>query len=118
MPVERVHAHPAVRQDVGQVALQRGPLVYCLEGVDNPFPLDRLLVPSAAALTAQHQPQLLGGISVVSGPAVLEDEADWRGRLYRESSARLLPVTFRAVPYYAWDHRAAGEMRVYVRDAE
>ena len=46
MPIERVYAHPAVRQAAGCVALQRGPIVYCLEGVDNPFPLHRLVLPA------------------------------------------------------------------------
>ena len=45
MPVERVRAHPEVRQDVGRIALMRGPLVYCLEGADNPISLNRVSVP-------------------------------------------------------------------------
>ena len=46
MPAERIYAHPAVRMDVGRVALKRGPLVYCVEEVDNPGgPVQRLKLP-------------------------------------------------------------------------
>jgi DUF1680 family protein len=114
MPVERVRAHPAVRQDVGQTALQRGPLVYCLEGVDNPFPLHRLVVPPTAVLAASFEPDLLGGVMVVEGPAQVMDDADWTGTLYRPRPSQRTPARIRAVPYYAWDHRAAGEMRVWL----
>jgi DUF1680 family protein len=118
MPVERVRAHPAVRQDAGLVALQRGPLVYCLEGVDNPWPLHRVALPTAAELTAKHEPELLGGVTVVEGSAERVDDAGWAGALYRVAPAAKGPVRIRAVPYYAWDHRAAGEMRVWLRAAE
>jgi DUF1680 family protein len=114
MPTERVHANPAVRQDVGQVALQRGPLVYCLEGVDNPFPLHRVAVPRSAVLQSRFDPQLLGGITVVEGPASVLDYADWKDLLYRARPARRTPARIRAVPYYAWDHRAPGQMRVWL----
>jgi DUF1680 family protein len=115
MPVERVRANPAVRQDVGQLALQRGPLVYCLESVDNPFPLHRLVVPPTAALAARFEPDVLGGIAVVEGPAQLEDDSGWDGELYGTRASRRTAVRIRAVPYYAWDHRAPGEMRVWLR---
>jgi DUF1680 family protein len=114
MPIEHVRAHPAVRQDAGQVALQRGPLVYCLEGVDNPFPLHRIVLPAAAPLRPRHEPGLLGGITVVEGPAQLLDDSTWTGTLYRAGAPAGKPVRLRAVPYYAWDHRAPGEMRVWL----
>jgi DUF1680 family protein len=118
MPVERVHAHPAVRADAGLVALQRGPLVYCLEGVDNPWPLDRVLLTAASPLAPRHEPGLLGGVSVVEGKAGLLADAGWEGSLYQATPPAREAVRIRAIPYYAWDHRAPGEMRVWLRDAE
>jgi hypothetical protein len=118
MPVERVRAHPAVRQDAGLVALQRGPLVYCLEGVDNPWPLHRVVLPASASLVAKQESDLLGGITVVEGPAGLLGDAGWAGVLYGARPPVTEPVRIRAVPYYAWDHRAPGEMRVFLRAAE
>jgi DUF1680 family protein len=114
MPVERVYAHPDVAEDVGSVALQRGPLIYCLEQVDNGEPLSRLRLPSNAALSSRFEPGLLGGVSVVTGAALAVDEAGWDGQLYRAQPARLRPATFTAVPYYAWDNRAAGAMQVWL----
>jgi len=118
MPVERVRAHPAVRQDAGLVALQRGPLVYCLEGVDNPWPLYRLVLPSASSLTTTHEPDLLGGVTVVEGPAERSTDAGWQGLLYQAAPEAMERVRIRAIPYYAWDHRAPGEMRVWLRAVE
>jgi uncharacterized protein len=115
LPIERVHAHPAVSADEGRVALQRGPLVYCLEGADNPFPLDRVLLPAAAPLAARHEGGLLGGVTVIDGTADLLESADWSDVLYRGVPAGRRVVGIRAIPYYAWDHRAPGEMRVWLR---
>jgi hypothetical protein len=119
MPVERIEAHPRVRSDVGRVALQRGPLVYCLEGVDNGAKVRHLALPRQAELRAIHQPELLGGVTTVTGQALAQRQEDWRdwtGRLYRPSLA-VEPVAFTAVPYYAWDNRAAGEMVVWLPEA-
>jgi hypothetical protein len=118
MPVERVRAHPNVKQDLGLVALQRGPLVYCLEAADNPGPLDRIVLPEGSALAARHEPSLLGGITVVEGPAGRATDDGWSGELYGTSAPAKEGVRLRAVPYYAWDHRAPGEMRVFVRAGE
>ncbi len=115
MPVERIEAHPAVRQDAGCVALQRGPVVYCLEQVDNPARLHRIILPRDAELTPQFEVNLLGGVTVIRGSALLEDDSDWDNSLYRKESTKLNPFEITAIPYYAWDHRESGEMRVWIR---
>ena len=69
MPVERVYADPHVKADVGRVALQRGPVVYCLEGVDNDGQVRNLVLPPDAKLTASFDKDLLGGVVVVKGEA-------------------------------------------------
>ena len=118
MPVERMYAHPNVRQDAGRVGLQRGPFVYCLEGADNKVPLHRIVVPRTAELESQFEPDLLGGVTVIRGKALFEDEAGWAGRLYRAWPASLQSDTITAIPYYAWDNRQPGEMRVWLREGE
>jgi DUF1680 family protein len=117
LTVERLHAHPEVRQDAGRVALRRGPLVYCLEGVDNTVPLNRIRLPEGAELDAQDEPGLLGGVVTLEGDALAETTADWDGDLYRTAPPAERPVRIRAVPYYAWDNRDPGEMLVWVRGA-
>lgn len=93
MPVRRVVAHAGVKDDEGRAALQRGPLVYAFEGVDNGGTVSGLTLPRGAKLTSEFRPDLLGGVAIISGTA---------GR------------AFVAVPYYAWDNRGQGEMAVWV----
>ncbi len=68
MGPQRVRAHPSVEADRGRVALTRGPLVYCLEGVDNPDEPNPVL-PADAQFEAQYDPDLLGGVAVIRGAA-------------------------------------------------
>ncbi len=118
MLVQTVYAHPSVRQIQGRVALQRGPLVYCLEGVDNNLAqLERISVDVASVneFVVEHQPDLLGGVSLIRGQGRILTEDGWDGALYRNTASSSQPVEITAIPYYAWDNRAASEMRVWVR---
>jgi DUF1680 family protein len=115
MPVVQVAAHPAVRADEGLVALQRGPVVYCLEAADNVTPLGRVVVPAAAEFSAEMRPELLGGVAVLTGEALAEEDAPWEGTLYRPATAQLRPCRTTAIPYCVWENRTAGEMRVWLR---
>jgi hypothetical protein len=112
MPVERVYAHPEVRADQGRVALKRGPVIYCVEAVDTSAAPHRLALPRDQAITPRLEPDLLGGIATLSGTAMASLPVD--GELYRTQPLRREPVPFRAVPYYAWDHREPGEMVVWL----
>ncbi|MFH0796492.1 MAG: beta-L-arabinofuranosidase domain-containing protein [Candidatus Omnitrophota bacterium] len=115
MPVERIFSHPDVRQNTGKVALQRGPVVYCLEEADNPVPLNRVFLPENAVLKAQFNKNLLGGVVVVKSKALVSDARDWKGTLYRTERPRMKPVSITAVPYGVWDNRKPGQMRVWLR---
>lgn len=117
MPVERIYSHPDVRADAGHVALQRGPLVYCLETVDNPIPLHRIQLPETAVLESHFISTLLGGVVRIQGNAAVLEASGWAGMLYRTAPARRSPYTLTAIPYYAWDHRQPGEMRVWIGTA-
>ncbi len=112
MGVQRIAAHPNVKGNHGLVALQRGPLVYCLEAVDQTEKLARLYLPQQGAIRAEREEALLGGVVVLRGMAEVAPEVDWSRKLYQAIPAsRRVPI--QAVPYYAWDNRAAGAMQVW-----
>ncbi|MFQ6131679.1 MAG: glycoside hydrolase family 127 protein [Armatimonadota bacterium] len=113
MPVERVVANPSVKADVGRVALRRGPVVYCLEGVDNGGSIRDIWLPPEAKLEARFRPNLLGGVTVLRGKALRRAPVEWSGVLYQPAQAGEA-VDIVAVPYYAWDNREAGEMIVWL----
>jgi len=118
MPVERVAAHPEIRQAAGQVALQRGPIVYCAEEVDNGPRLANLVLPASAALTAGYDPHLAGGLGTITGEALRVEPATWPEGLYQvvvSAAPAAQPQPFRAIPYAFWANRAPGEMRVWLR---
>jgi uncharacterized protein len=87
MPVRRVVGHEQIAATRGQVAFERGPLVYCFEQVDQPIPL---VVSPSAKISAQARPDLLGGVTVL--------EVDGAT----------------AIPYYAWNNRGLAPMTVWV----
>lgn len=94
MPVEKVAADPRVKQDMGKRAVQRGPLVYCLEEIDNKKDFDRLRLTASTDFKVQQKTEFLGEITTIQ--AVTGEQ-------------RLL-----FVPYYAWDNREAGKMKVWI----
>jgi DUF1680 family protein len=81
-------------------------------------PLHRIVVPRTTELASQFEPDLLGGVTVVRGEVLVEDETGWAGRLYRSWPISLQSVAITAIPYYAWDNRQAGEMRIWLREGE
>ncbi len=114
MPVERMYAHPSVRADLGRVALQRGPLVYCFEAQDQPAPLQLLALPRAASLEVLFDPGQLGGIVKITGQGLTE--AGWGDALYRPQPARAELCALTAVPYCLWGNREPGPMGVWLRE--
>jgi uncharacterized protein len=110
-----VRAHPAVPQALGRVALQRGPLVYCVEQVDNGAQLDALLVGSAIAW--EEQPRRGSALPALIAPGLRVSAEGWDGALYRTADPNLTQVRIVAVPYCEWDNRTQGEMRVWMRAA-
>ena len=115
MPIERVAAHPGVLEDVGKVALQRGPIVYCLEQCDHKDDVLSIHLPDKAKLVARFEPKLLGGVTVIEGDALAASPAGWSGKLYRPAKELdLKPTKLRAVPYCLWDNRTPGAMTVWL----
>jgi DUF1680 family protein len=107
MPVRRVAAHAAVKEDAGRVALQRGPIVFCAEGLDNGGQALNLILPDAAKISAEFRPDLLKGVVLLKGIALAAAKsAD--GKIVSTKGQDFL-----AIPYYAWANRGAGEMKVW-----
>jgi DUF1680 family protein len=115
MPVEQVRAHPEVRQDVGRIALMRGPLVYCLERADNAVNLNRVRVPQQTGFEARFEPDLLNGVVTLTANVEADATGDWAGKLYRTEPTKAEPVPIKAVPYFVWGNRESGEMLVWLR---
>ncbi|MBT3296237.1 MAG: glycoside hydrolase family 127 protein [Verrucomicrobia bacterium] len=116
MPVERIVAPPQARQTCGRVALKRGPVVYCLEEVDNGKALNDIRLPRDAKLTAAMDRSLFDGTVVVRGAAVRRKAGRSKAALYSSEAPAFEKARITAIPYSLWAHRAAGEMQVWVRE--
>ncbi|MBB6674827.1 glycoside hydrolase family 127 protein [Cohnella nanjingensis] len=100
MPVEVVRARAEVEANRGRLAIQRGPIIYCMEQADHPASsFDSRTFLAREKLQINHRPDLLGGVTVLTG-------RDGEGS----------PCLF--IPYYAWDNREQGFMQVWIREAE
>ncbi len=107
MPVRRVIAHPNVTADKDKMALQRGPIVFCLEWPDNEGKVLNLMIRDDARLRTEYRPDLLNGVVVVTGNAQV---------VKRTNNGDIIPAQnkqFTAIPYYAWAHRGRGETAVW-----
>jgi uncharacterized protein len=107
MEVKRIKANDHLKEDLGKVALQRGPIVYCAEGVDNNGKATNILVPQEASFTSSFQPTLLNGVTVLKAdlPVINIDEKG------ENISTAKQKVTF--IPYYAWANRGKSEMMIW-----
>jgi DUF1680 family protein len=107
MPVRRVVANENVSADLGMAALERGPIVFCAEGVDNGENVFDLVLTSGAKLQSVFRPELLNGVVTLRGQAML---------VVRTKDGKIETKTqeFQAVPYYAWANRGDGEMTVWL----
>jgi DUF1680 family protein len=121
MPVRAIWAHPAVRDLQGRVALQRGPLVYCLEGVDHPgTSLDCIAIDPhnvSNEFRVEQDDTLLGGVGILRGKGTVVEQSGWENVLYRNEPPSSRSVDITAIPYYAWDNRASGQMRIWLQAA-
>jgi len=108
MPVRRVLCHEDVTDNVGKVALERGPIVYCAEWPDNNGHVFNVVLPDDVKLTSEYRGDMLNGVTIVRAKAV--------GLSYAKDTKTALKKLqdFVAIPYYAWAHRGAGEMAVWL----
>jgi DUF1680 family protein len=113
-PVERLYANPNVRGDIGRVALRRGPLIYCVEEIDNPStPTPLLRLPKAAQARAEFRKDLFDGIVTIVADAEVA-KADEDGALYQTQPFPRQGARLTAVPYYIWNNRGPNRMAVWL----
>jgi len=107
MPVRQVLANEKIEDDRGRVAFERGPLVYCIEGADHDTKVRDMWIGDDAGLQPKHRDELLGGVTVLQGKA----QAVFRRE---DGSVGTQPKAITMIPYYAWCHRGANEMVVWI----
>lgn len=116
MPVRRVYANPLVRHAAGKVAIQRGPLVYCLEEADNGAQLHNLSLPKASTFRKVQGVGLLKGKVLLQAEGVRVLTAHEDKPLYsfdnRQTAVEKQTLTF--IPWFSWANRGEGEMRIWV----
>ena len=105
MEVRRVKANDKLKEDIGKVALQRGPLMYCAEWPDNNGTVSTIVLPPNAQFTTEYEPALLNGITVLKSEINKVNVAD--------NKVNTSTQPFMAIPYYAWANRGKGEMMVW-----
>jgi len=115
MPVRRVYGNPQVRQQAGKVALQRGPLVYCLEEADNGANLHNLSLPENSAFRVFEGKGIFAHKMLIqaegSGYHAKDTDALWQ---YDRSPVQRQPQTLTFIPWFSWANRGEGEMRIWV----
>jgi len=118
MPVRKIIADPSIEQTRNQVAVMRGPIVYCLESIDLPkeVQFDDICLPADAKWRTRYDPYLLGGVTVLTTKAlVIEKTAREDIGGYRQvSEAKPRRVDIRMIPYYAWNNREEPKMAVWL----
>ncbi len=112
MPVRRIRTNTKVRNNAGCVALMRGPVAYCFEGVDNGEPLQELRIPKNAEVTAAicKEAPLTGMMALeFTGVRVHSGEG-----LYSEEEPVIKVAPMKAIPYFAWGNRGINQMKVWM----
>ncbi|MEH7391451.1 beta-L-arabinofuranosidase domain-containing protein [Bacillus sp. JJ1503] len=117
MTIQKVRAHPHVRENIGKVVLQRGPIVYCLEEVDNGKNLPIITLSKNSDLIIDFDDGVLKGVPIIKGNAYRYDSSHWTNKLYQSTAAikdDVIPINIIAVPYYLWNNRGPGEMITWI----
>lgn len=110
--IKKIYCSTKVSSNLGQVAIQRGPLVYCAEGVDNDSDVLGLVVKDGGYLKAlEYDENLLSGIIPIEVEGYRIKESD---TLYSDEKPEKTPCTIKMVPYYTWGNRGINEMKVWL----
>lgn len=115
-----LRANPAVMEDVGKTAMQRGPVVFCMEGLDQKVQekernLANLRADLKGETTVRYEPEMLGGVAVLEHPGRVVTGAN--ADLYRSAGAETgehAATTLTLIPYYAWANRKPSPMQVWI----
>ena len=106
MEIRKVTANKNVKDDLGKVALQRGPLIYCAESMDNNSKASNIILPESTGFTAEFNPGKLNGVEEIKAqvPVVIINNGE---------EIKTIQQSFTAIPYYAWANRGKGEMMIW-----
>lgn len=116
MPSHFVYANPNVRADSGKAAVRKGPLVYCLEEIDNGGHLCDIFVDTGGGLREEYREDLLGGTMVIHAKGrKIDIEGCGQEELYTETAPCMKEKELMLVPYCYWDNRTPGEMQVWMK---
>ncbi|KKY76301.1 glycoside hydrolase family 127 protein [Klebsiella michiganensis] len=121
MPVRRIYGNPLVRHQAGQVAVQRGPLVYCLEQADNGEQLHNLQLPRDARFSTVEGKGIFARKILLQAPGYkqtaedAENQALWH---YDRAPSSRQPQVLTFIPWFSWANRGEGEMRIWVNETE
>ena len=116
MRVKLLESNPLVEETRNQVVIKRGPLVYCLEGIDvaDGKRIDDVLIPADIQFTTKDIAIDGSKMVALEGEARLMDEASWDNVLYREVGSATKKVKIQLIPYFAWGNREKSEMTVWM----
>ncbi|QMI03443.1 glycoside hydrolase family 127 protein [Citrobacter sp. RHB25-C09] len=119
MPVRRVYGNPLVRHVAGKVAIQRGPLIYCLEQADNGEELHNLWLPEVSKFAVFEGKGLFAHKMLIQAEGLKQSAADatqtslWH---YDTAPGSWLPHTLTFIPWFSWANRGEGEMRIWINN--
>ncbi|MHC4568371.1 MAG: glycoside hydrolase family 127 protein [Planctomycetota bacterium] len=118
MPVRMIVADPRIEQNRNQVAVMRGPIVYCLESIDLPagVEFEDVCLAAAAKWRTRHRPDLLGGVTVLGTKAFVVDKTERQdiGGYRQVSDAEPRRADISMIPYFAWNNRQEPKMSVWL----
>lgn len=113
MTPRKCYSHLLVRENQGSVCLQRGPLIYCMEGVDHDFDLRRARIATDGKIRALPQKDILGGIVPLEAEGFVLSGSE---QLYHFTRPHATPTLLRFIPYYAWCNRGKTQMTVWIKE--
>ncbi len=115
MPVEIMRSNPRITCNAGRIALQRGPLVYALEEIDQAAPVREMMIRTDQPMQLVPAPGLPDGTLAIEGQAIREELPG--DALYSTGAPQFSEIRFRAIPYALWQNRGESNMAVWVREA-
>ncbi|MFZ6013931.1 MAG: glycoside hydrolase family 127 protein, partial [Bacteroidota bacterium] len=108
MEIQQIVSHEKVQNNIGKIALQRGPLVYCAEWTDNQGLVSNLILPEKSSFSSEFSRDLLNGVVIIKSEAIAVAVDSVNNKITSQEQP------FIAIPYYAWAHRGKGEMSVWI----
>ncbi|SDO18340.1 glycoside hydrolase family 127 protein [Alkalicoccus daliensis] len=116
LPIMLMQAHPRVRHAAGKTAVQRGPVVYCLEEADNGANLHNIFLQSSQSFNIKEGSEHFRGLKIITGEGNKKPADHWGEKLYKAQETippQTMPLTF--IPYFSWANRGRGEMKVWIQ---